>query len=533
MAATLFDAYLAGEARAFFPAWLGDPDARERAVRASQRPLSSDVLACLREQNQRLGPSSARNAHLAELEAGARVVVTGQQVGLFLGPLYTVYKAASAIRLARRLREETGTPVVPLFWLQTEDHDLPEIARAVVPRADEAPLVLAPEIDAGNRRSIAQLTLPAAVSGCLEQLRLELEPLPHGPDHLAKLGQHYAQGRGWGEAFAGLLAELFEPEGLLVLDPRDRRLAQRAEPIYRQVIERAPELEHALVAGQAALEQAGFATTIHVRRGSPLCFYHPEGAQGARVRLQVTRDGYLDPSSQERHSQRDLLQALERDPLTFSSSALLRPIIQDTLLPTAAYVGGPAEVAYFAQLPPLYAAFGVPPPLIAPRARLCLLERRCSRGLAQLGLTPQDISRGEDTLLAELSAAAPTSALPSAEAFELALGHGLERVLGAALFDLPDAMRRQLGPQIDKTRAKLQLSTHKLSRHYGSALARTDEQRVALVRRLGRLLYPEGAPQERVFGISYFAARYGARALIERVLSAIDPYVATPLELHL
>ena len=146
--AGLFEAYLSGAARAFYAGDVSLRDDRARAVARAQRPVSARVLARLRLQNQALGPSAARNAGLAALQAGACAVVTGQQVGLFLGPLFTLYKAATAIALARQLESETGRAAVPVFWLQSEDHDLPEIARCVLPRAGEAeePCVLAPEI---------------------------------------------------------------------------------------------------------------------------------------------------------------------------------------------------------------------------------------------------------------------------------------------------------------------------------------------------------------------------------------------------
>jgi bacillithiol biosynthesis cysteine-adding enzyme BshC len=529
----LFEAYLAGEARAFFAHDVRESRDRQRALRAAARPMSARVLAALRAQNARLGPSVARAQQLDALADGARVVVTGQQVGLFLGPLFTIYKAATAIRLARTLQAESGTPVVPVFWLQTEDHDLPEIARAVLPRADEEPLVLTPEIAQDNRVAIAHLTLPAAISGCLETLEQEFGYLPHAPEHLARIARHYQPGHGWAVAFAGLLADLFEPEGLLMLDPRDPVLAAESAWVHRAALERSDELEHALSDQTRKLAAAGYATTVHVRASSPLSFFHPQGATGPRTRLIKHGGDFLELGSHQRQRLPDLLRVLQDDPLSFSSSALLRPIVQDALLPTAAYVGGPAELAYFAQLPQLYAAFGREPPLVAPRARMRLIEPSAARRLTRLGLSAAALNQSEHQLLRELAARNPTS-LPSAAEFARTLKDGFERTLSAALFDLPDDLECELARQVAKTRGKVQMSAGKLAQRYEAVMLRRDQQRMRDLRRLKELLQPHDAPQERVFGLAYFAARYGERSVIERITAAIEPCApASITELYL
>lgn len=519
--AGLFEAYLSGatSTRAFFAGSVSRREDRARAVERARRPLSPRVLAVLRAQNAQLGPSAARASALSALERGACAVVTGQQVGLFLGPLFTLYKAATAIALARQLEAESGRPAVPVFWLQTEDHDLPEIARCVLPRADEAPCVLEPEIARHNRCSIASLSLPASVGGCLSKLQLELSALPHAAEHLLRLARHYQPGHGWAQAFAGVLCELFEPEGLLVIDPRDPQLAAEALPVTAAALERWQELGQALSAQGAALEQAGFAQTVHVRADSPLCFYHPDGAHGPRTRL-VARDGSLvEPDTERTHTPRALLSQLEREPLCFSSSALLRPLVQDWLLPTAAYVGGPAEVAYYAQLPPLYAALGMPEPFVVPRARVRLIEPRTRRLLERLQLTAADAARSEAELLAQLS----TQTSPGAPELEAQLKRGFEQALTHALEPLPETLRNPLARHADRTRQRLQISAAKLAHAYGELRLRADETRVAQVRRLQQRLHPLGAPQERVLGLPYFGARYGDRALVARVLSAVVP----------
>jgi len=545
MTGNLLDAYLSGEARAFYPRNVRAADARARAVELAQhRPIAPRVLAELRAQQARLGESAARTRSLDALAAGGCAVVTGQQVGLFLGPLYTLYKAATAVRLARTLEAETGRPVVPIFWLQTEDHDLPEIAPCVVQRQHDAPVVIAPEIEKRNRCSIAHLPLSQGIGESIARLRQELAALPHATTHIERIARHYHPGRTWSEAFAGLIAELFEPEGLLVIDPRTAELAALVAPIHRRALEQSDAIAAALQAQSEALERAGFEATVHVREDSPLSFYHPQGATGPRTRLRKQGADFVEIEGGNTHTLSQLLAALERDPLSFSTSALLRPIIQDSLLPTAAYIGGPAEIAYFAQLPPLYAAFELELSMIAPRARVRLVEPATARLLTRLGLQCSDVALPEQTLLARLSGLpqSPVAIDPSTSdepaplppvAFERTLIESFESSLAAALAELPADVTRRLAAQLDKTRKKLELTSAKLAHAYSQALLSHDAQRVGEVRRLKQLLFPGAVPQERVFGFAYFAARYGDRALIEQLLAAIDPYSPAITELRL
>lgn len=466
-------------------------------------------------QNAPLAASPARDAHLAQLASGAAAVVTGQQVGLFLGPLYTIYKAASAIVVARTLAAEAGVPVVPIFWLQTEDHDLPEIATCGVPGATRCEMIAAP-IDADNRVSIAHRALPDAIAESLDRLAESLGDGPLARAHLERLARHYRPGAPWAAAFAGVLAELFAPEGLVVIDPRDPGLAALAAPIHARALDDAEPIAAALTARAAALEADHKPVPIHVRPHAPLSFFHPDGALGPRVRLEACADGFTEVGHPRTHSRAELHAALAADPRSFSTSALLRPILQDTLLPTVAYVGGPSEVAYFGQLPPLYAHFGLPLPFAVPRAKFRVVDLRTAKLLARLGLTAADAALSEEALLARLR--------PPGLG-----GDDVTRALLAPFLAEHATLSGQLAqPELAralaKTRASVERAVGKLAHKVERARLYADAERVDAVRRLRAILAPDGAPQERVLGLAGLAARLGDRALIERVLAAVDPF---------
>jgi bacillithiol biosynthesis cysteine-adding enzyme BshC len=480
------------------------------------------VVEVLAAQNARYGDSPARTRHLAALAAGAEAVVSGQQVGLFLGPLFTTYKTASVVALARRLSRERGRPVVPVFWLQTEDHDLAEIAVCHVAPSRGVSLRLELPAPSGHV-SVAHRVLPESVTDRLNELGAALSHLPYGEAHVGRLRRHYRPGVPWSEAFADTLAELFAEDGLVLLDPRDPAFAPLAAPVHRRAIREARSIAEALK-GRGAVE------TVHVREGSPLSFYHPDGPEGPRYRLVATDGGFAEVGGTRVHSEREIEDALDDRPMCFSTSALLRPILQDSWLATAAYVAGPAEARYFEQLPPVYEAFGLPMPRVVPRVQIRLLEPKTRRALASLGLTTEQASDREEAVLAWVAA----------RAGDVSAGEALgRRLLDTFLRDLDEMTPSLRGVgdgmdrSIEKTKKTVQDAVSRLTAQYTKMSSQRDQGRIEEVRRLVDWLFPYDQPQERVYGISYFAAKHGERAFLERVLAAAAHPAGEPVDLEL
>jgi len=497
-------------ADAFLPVGFGDPADRLRRVEsAAKRRVSPELLAELYTQSAALPASVAREAHLSSLAGPSAVVATGQQVGLFLGPLYTVYKAASAVVLARTLTVETGIPCVPLFWLQTEDHDFAEIAHCRMTAGEPVELQIAnDEASVHERASVAKRRLPDAITLQLDLLAEALLPKPHGAEVMALLRRHYVPGATWPEAFAGVLASLFVDEGLVIFDPRRPVPARLSRPILARAIAESAQIDTALTERGAALEQAGLDQQIRLRPGSPLVFFHPHGAEGPRHRMVAVSDDEWSCPEAGMLRRPDLEAALASDPLRFSTSALLRPIVQDALFPTAAYVGGPAEVSYFAQLAPLYPLFGLEVPLVVPRARFRLVPVAARRLCDELGLSPSDLDRPDDALWAKLGAA-----LPSVDAWTAELEARL-----ATVGD-PDLARA-----VERTRFSVRRAVERLlKRQRHLILEREETQRVRLSH-LARWLKPDGEPQERVYGFAGFASLVSCKTLIASIVGAVHPF---------
>jgi bacillithiol biosynthesis cysteine-adding enzyme BshC len=530
---TFSSSFLAGDPRAsaLLARDFRDAAARREVTRsAAARRISPELLTVLGEQQARLPPSAAREANLAALGSGAAVVVTGQQVGLFLGPAYSFYKAASAVAVARALEAESGVRVVPLFWLQTEDHDFAEIASCTVAGADGAPttLALAPEPAAEARVSLAHRRLGPEVDGLVDALAAALGDAPHAAEVVALVRAAYVAGRAPAEAFAQLLAAIFADEGLLVLDPRDARVAALAAPLYRRTLDGADALERGLRARGDALAAGGWDEQIPVRANCSLVFFHERDARGPRFRLQHEGGRWRLAGGGHVRAIDDaaLDEALARDPLRFSTSALLRPVVQDALLPTAAYVGGPAEVSYFAQLAPVYEALGVPQPLVVPRARFRVLDAPTRRRLAQLGIAADEACGPRAELLARLGAGGPDPTALDVRERILPAVDELTRAAASAQPGLERAAAR--------TRATVERALTRFVERYARGRHERDDvitQRLDAVR---RALVPDGAPQERVYGWPSLAARHGVGAFKALVLErlALDPFPTTLQELE-
>jgi bacillithiol biosynthesis cysteine-adding enzyme BshC len=406
---------------------------------------------------------------------------------------------------------------VPVFWLQTEDHDVVEIAEVALPGRDGQRVTIGLPVSAENRVSIAHLTLPTEIVGCLSALAAELRGHIHADSHLDRLARHYRPGVRYADAFAGVLAELFAPEGLVFLDPRDRALAAAARPVHARALTRCGAIATALEERSRAL---GDRAQVHVRPGAPLSYVHPDGPEGPRFRLEPAGpDRFALVRGGREHGRDELLANLDSEPRCVSSSALLRPIIQDSLLRTAAYVGGPAEVAYFAQIEPLWSIFDLPVPKVMRRSSFRLVPAGVRHKLERMGLEPADIAgKDEDALLLhEQPAAVRASDVTRRllDPFETALAG-----LAPELFAGP-----QLARAAERSRRLVARSVERLARKIESAALHRDAERVDRLRRLRLILHP-GAPQERAYGLSWFAARSGDRDVVERVLAAVD--VADP-----
>ena len=362
-----------------------------------------EAAAILREQNSAFGASVAAMSNLEKLERGAVAVVSGQQVGLFGGPAYAVYKALTAIRLAEEL-SEAGIPAVPIFWMATEDHDLDEVRH--VTWFDSGKLLrFELSVDSATGRPVGDVRLGQAIQDNVKKA-IGLLSGPASETISGILKHSYQPEETYGSAFGKLFAQLFAEQGLILLDPLDARLHRIAAPLYKKALQDRDELNEKLLRRGKELESAGYDVQVKVTARSTLLFTIRDG-----VRQPVAASNAHFKSGDASWTREEALRLVDSSPEMFSANALFRPVVQDYLLPTAAYLGGPAEIAYFAQSSVIYEHVLGRMPVILPRAGFTILDAKAEKLLQKYGLCIENLWAGPQELRRKMESVSVPEAL--------------------------------------------------------------------------------------------------------------------------
>src|SRR6266478_1885805 len=335
-----------------FSEWVKDESQRV-VYDGARRGKVSEILE---RQNRVWGASPKTLANIDRFKRGALAAVTGQQVGLFGGPLFSTFKALTAVKLAEEATA-AGVDCVPVFWLATEDHDLAEVNHVALLSEQGLLEPFAVESRGFESNAVADAPVGTVKFGLEIESAVERAAGLLGASEVATwLREAYRPGETLGSAFALLFARMFADWGVILLDPADKDFHDVAKPLFRTAIERASEIDEALLARGRALEAAGYHQQVKVTSATTLLF---EVKNGARTVVRRRNNGANDNGGEfavgeERNSSEELVKRIKEAPETFSPNALFRPVVQDYLLPTLVYTGGAAEVAYFAQAAVVY-----------------------------------------------------------------------------------------------------------------------------------------------------------------------------------
>jgi len=461
------------------------------------------IAAILRAQNRSFGTDASVEAALDRFASGAAAIVSGQQVGLFSGPSYTIYKSLTALRIAEEL-DSAGTPAVAIFWLATEDHDLAEINHCFWPSRDAFEKIELPTSDYEGRRA-GEVPLGDAVVEAVARAAAKLEG-PATEEIRSALAASYQPSETYGSAFGKLLARLFAGRGLILLDPISEGLHRLAEPLYRAALERQSDLNPRLLARSRELESAGYHAQVKVIEDSVPLFVNLDGK---RVPLRAHNGDFS--AGRRSFSFSALSELLSASPLDFSPNALLRPVVQDSLLSTAAYVAGPAEVAYFAQASIYYAALLGRMPVILPRASFTLVNAHTVRLLRKYDLQFSDLLRGPAGLREKMEGAL----LPKTLTRRFDRGEKSLQKMLAELRQQVTELDQTLGGAMDTAESKMVFQFSKLKEKVGRAIAMRSSILDAHQRELIAQLYPNGELQERAHCFLPALAAQGAELLDE------------------
>ena len=486
--------------------------AAERAA-AADRPRAAMAEALVRQQAARGATRAAERAR-ALAEPGTTAIVTGQQAGLFGGPLLVLWKALAAVRVARLLEKERGRPVVPVFWVASDDHDFAEIrSTSLIDAAGTIrTLRYAPRHEPVGQPAWA-IPLDDTVAALVDELGQALPPSLGRDEALAVVAECYRPGVTLSDAFARLVSRLL-PE-MVVLDPADPALKRIMAPVLaRELREGSPTSRLALEAGRALLA-AGYHQQVPVRPGFLNLFAVVEGQR----RALALANGVVEVrGTRERWPVDEALRRLEADPGPWSPGALLRPLAQDALLPTAAYVGGPAEIAYHAQIAPSYAHFGIPRPVLLPRPSLTLVEPPQARALDAEHLTLGDLVGDPEALVSRWA----REAYPDVEAAFARAREAIEREMGAVEETL-SAHDPTLRAATASARGRALHQVGGLHEKSLRALKKRDQGRADRLRRTRDAILPGGALQERGLSLVGVLGRHGP-AILPDLEALLDPF---------
>ena len=501
--------------------YAGDPTTaeawRETIARVQAHPRERGGIAGIvaAQQERRGAPAAAREAATRLADATAVAVVTGQQAGAFGGPLFTLLKAVTAIQLARRTASEHHTPVVAVFWVDAEDHDWEEVRSCMVLDADFQPrTITVAEPEGAGELPVAALVLDDRIEQSLEDLASALGTTDFSEWAMAQLRSAYRPGTGMADAFARWIEGLLGPFGLVVFDSSDPAAKPLAASLFTREL-RSPGRTAALAAAAGeTLGSRGHQPQVMPQPDS-VSLFHLDGA-----RRPIRRQGDSLVVGDRTFTTDTLADETASQPGHFSPNVLLRPIVQDTLFPTICYVAGPSELAYLGQLGGVYAQFGVPMPLMYPRASATIVDSSTARFLGKYDFPLEDLQKQDESALNRLlHSQLPPEVEQSLTEAEESIRRAMQRVIDAMpLLDptLAGAARTTLG--------KMEHDLRGLQSKVIQAAKRRDETLRRQFTRAQAQIFPMGHPQERTLGAVYFLNRYGP-ALVDRLIDTL------PLEL--
>jgi len=486
--------------RKFFPT---PPDAEHVAAFAKSVPQDGErqvrVADALEKQNRAWGASQATLTNIERLRDGAFAVVTGQQVGLFGGPLMSLFKIASALALTKQV-QQSGVDCVPVFWLATEDHDLDEVNQALF-LSHDLQLVPFKANTAGTAGApVAHIRFAEGTNELVAQAaKLLGESL--AADYLR---ESYVEGETFSNAFAKLYTRIFAEHGLILLDPADAELHRIAAPLFVDALHRSAELDQAVLERDRELRDANYHEQVKVTPQSTPLFALVEGA-----RVPVHRANGVYAIGKERLSGEELEKRIQAAPENFSANVLMRPVLQDYWLPTLAYVGGPAEVAYFAQAAVLYEKLLGRITPILPRMSATLIEPRIERLLLKYEVELPELFHGECQLRDCIAARSlPPDLKENFELARRATQVNLQRI---------SASLRKLDPTLieaaERAASKVRYQVDRLEKRAAQAELRRTEILARHAAQIENALYPNKSLQEREIAAVYFYANHGPELL--------------------
>ena len=463
------------------------------------------------QQVRRGAPTRSREAAALLADPKTVVIATGQQAGAFGGPLFTLLKAVTAIQLAAKVTADHGIPAVPVFWVDAEDHDWEEVRASTVLDGDFQPrtVTLASPEGAGEL-PVARVKLDDRIVESVNELVQALPATDFTQSVIDGIQAAYRPRAGMAEAFSTWIETVLGPHGLVVFEAADPATKPLAAQVFIRELESPGRTAALATASGERLAALGHPPQVAPQPGS-ISLFHLNGA-----RQPIRRDGDRFLIGDTPVTPASLLEEARTNPERFSPNVLLRPVVQDTLFPTVCYVSGPSELVYLGQLREVYAHFGIPMPLVYPRATATLVDGAAARFLARYNVPFDNLrSRDESALNQLLQAQLPPEIEQSLKHAEETLQSALQQVI-----DAMPALDPTLSGAAKTTMGKMEHDLKSLQGKVIQAAKRRDETLRRQFTRAQAQIFPLGHPQERTLTLVYFINRYGP-GLVDTLLRTL------------
>jgi bacillithiol biosynthesis cysteine-adding enzyme BshC len=479
---------------------------RNNAERLAEHNYARDQLAeILSDQNNQYGLGEKSRKNIEKLrDKKTCVVFTGQQVGLLTGPIYTIYKTLTAIKLAEYLQSQIGVNVIPIFWLATDDHDFEEVRHVHVLDKNSKPtkIYYQPETMPGDV-PMGFVKCNGKISEFLDEVINTLPQTQYTSELESLIRETYSPGIPIADAFGKMLGKLFADSGIVLVNPADPRIKQLAVPIFTKEIAEFESSNQIVSLANSELAGLGYHLQVHNMEDYLNLFYYT----GKRARIGHNDQGYFIDGVDKIYSQDELTDTAKQVPVYFSPNVLLRPVTQDYIFPTLAYIGGPAEVAYFAQIKDLHNHFGVQCPIVFPRISATVLDKYSDSNMRKYDLKWKDISDNKalQSKIKEIVAGqVPEEIIEKMEEDRDSI---TSKILDFEKYleDFDEGVKKT----VQKTKGKVEYELKSLQEKIIKAYKRKNDDLVRSIERTADFLFPEESLQERHLNILTFLNMYG------------------------
>ena len=457
----------------------------------------------MKDQNQKFGASTQTFSNIEKLlQPDCYTVFTGQQIGLFGGPLYTLYKSLTAIKLAEKLSEDLKIKVVPVFWMATDDHDFDEISHCYfIDKQNKLVKLEYKPHKAWHGFPASQIVLDENVNQAFEILASASKEAGYSGEVKQKLKEFYLPGQHYYQAFAHWLNRLLGKFGLVILNPADIRFKTLLKPVFQAELQKNGNLQSLIEETSQRIEGLNYHRQVHKKPGLTNLFYHTP----RRMHITKQNGRFCWDGSDQSVSSLDLEKLIDSAPQNFSANVLLRPLLESFLFPNLAHVAGPSEIAYFAQIKSLHQELGVTMPVVYPRKSFTLVEPETKKILDQHKISPQDVMQNVEQVYNRIiQEKIPADAEKKLERTQDELK---QKVLDLGL----EILRIQPGlkQNLEFTQTKIDFEFNKFKEKFFQAYKKQFKQIKDELYQVRDFIYPEGTFQERIFNSAYFTSRYG------------------------